>query len=495
MKFIITLFLLALTLAPASGQSRQKKTVKSAQRAATPQKKKTVQAKSKAQLNKERADMQKARKKSQQEVVKLNRSIKANLDSVLILDNQIGRHQASIDSLNGSIGELESSITTLEGQLDGLQAELTDKKSKYAKALVYMRRNRTVQSKMMFVFSADNLAQMLRRMRYMREYSTYQKAQGEAIKQKQQEVRDKQNALLAAKAQKEANMQSVRQKQTALKGMKTSCESKITFLNKNLATVQTQIKEYQKRETEINAQIERIIQQEIAEAKRKAELERQRKAAEAKRRAEEQRKANERRLAAAKAAREKALADQRAAKSAAEKKKAKSDLAKATSEVEAVEASNKRDMAKIEKWSAESDADRKLSSSFTSNKGRLPMPITGSYSIVGHYGNYTVAGLRNVTLNNKGIDIRGKQGAQARAVFNGQVSSVFQYGSSYIVMVRHGAYISVYSGLSSVVVSKGDNVSTRTPLGAVGTDSSGNVTLHFQLRKESTRLNPEQWVR
>lgn len=36
--------------------------------------------------------------------------------------------------------------------------------------------------------------------------------------------------------------------------------------------------------------------------------------------------------------------------------------------------------------------------------------------IVSHYGQYAVDGLRNVKLDNKGIDIKGKPGAQARAV-------------------------------------------------------------------------------
>ena len=123
------------------------------------------------------------------------------------------------------------------------------------------------------------------------------------------------------------------------------------------------------------------------------------------------------------------------------------------------------------------------------------MPITGNSSIVGHYGTYNVQGLKSVTLDNKGIDIRGEAGCMARSIFDGEVSSVFQYGATYIIMVRHGSYISVYSGLSAVSVSKGAKVTTRQSLGKVGTDADGHYTLHFQLRKESSRLNPEQWVK
>ena len=62
-------------------------------------------------------------------------------------------------------------------------------------------------------------------------------------------------------------------------------------------------------------------------------------------------------------------------------------------------------------------------------------------------------------------------------------------------MLRHGNYISVYSGLSSVTVSKGQRVSTRQPLGTVGKNTDGRYVLHFQLRNGSAGLNPEVWVK
>ena len=138
--------------------------------------------------------------------------------------------------------------------------------------------------------------------------------------------------------------------------------------------------------------------------------------------------------------------------------------------------------------------DRRLSSVFEQNKGKLPIPITGAYMIVGHYGQYQVDGLRNVRLDNKGVDIRGKQGAQARAIFNGEVSAIFQYNGLSNVLIRHGSYISVYCNLQSVLVRKGSKVNTRDVIGQVHTDKEGNAILHFQLRKETAKLNPEIWL-
>ena len=118
------------------------------------------------------------------------------------------------------------------------------------------------------------------------------------------------------------------------------------------------------------------------------------------------------------------------------------------------------------------------------------MPITGSYKIVSHFGTNTVEGLHNVQLDNKGINILGTAGCQARSIFDGEVTGVANIGGTWLVLVRHGRYISVYCNLRSVSVSKGQKVSARQTLGTVGSDN----ILQFQLRKETAKLNPESWL-
>ena len=124
------------------------------------------------------------------------------------------------------------------------------------------------------------------------------------------------------------------------------------------------------------------------------------------------------------------------------------------------------------------------------------MPISGSYIIVNHYGQYSVEGLRGVRLDSKGINIQGQSGAQARAIFDGEVASIFKVNGLSNVIVRHGTYLSVYCNLSSVSVSAGQKVSTRQSLGRIFSDPNdgGRTILHFQLRKETAKLNPEQWL-
>ena len=137
-----------------------------------------------------------------------------------------------------------------------------------------------------------------------------------------------------------------------------------------------------------------------------------------------------------------------------------------------------------------SKADRMVSGGLELNKGRLPMPITGSYRIVSHFGQYNVDGLKNVVLDNKGINIMGSNGAQARCIYDGEVSAIYQYSGIWVVIVRHGAYFSVYCNLRTISVGKGQKLSARQAIGTVGPDN----ILQFQLRKGTSKLNPEAWL-
>ncbi|HBJ76522.1 MAG TPA: hypothetical protein DDY68_01325 [Porphyromonadaceae bacterium] len=144
------------------------------------------------------------------------------------------------------------------------------------------------------------------------------------------------------------------------------------------------------------------------------------------------------------------------------------------------------------------EKDLQLSSSFASNKGKLPIPIKGvSFRVVGHFGIRRHEQFRNITLNNSGVDLQTEQGAEARAVFNGVVTKVFSIpGSGGSIIVRHGSYLSVYSNLSKIYVKSGDKVDTRQPLGVIAPNIAygGKPVLHFQIWKETTKLNPELWL-
>lgn len=443
--------------------------------------------------------------------------VKKRLNNLMALNTEIDQHQKSIEGIQKEITHIDGNISMMKNQLATLQQQLDDRKAKYIKSLRYIAGKRTVQDKLMFIFSAKNFAQMYRRLRFVREYAAYQRSQGEMVRAKQQQIEAKHKELQQVRGQKNTLLDKDKQEHAALQTKQTEQQNMVNTLQRQQKTIQKVIADQRKKDAELNARIDKLIAEEIAKAKARAEAEARRKAeaeAAARRKAEElaRKKAaaeaaareNARRVREAKEREERLKAEARAAakkdeaaREAAEKKanEAEADRIAAEKKAEVDAERNKREVAraaKSAKAAAEMDSqDRKLSGSFERNRGRLPMPLAGSCKIVSHFGQYTVPGLSNVRLDNKGINIQGQSGAQVRSVFDGEVSAVFNFDGSMIVMVRHGSYISVYCNLASVSVSRGQKVSTGQALGTLG----GENILQFQLRRGTAKLNPESWLR
>lgn len=442
----------------------------------------------------------------------LEQGVKRGLENLMMLDTEISRQRKVVDTIRNEISALSGLITELDSQLVVLERELGDRRNRYKKSMRYMHRNRSVQDQLMFVFSADNFNQMYRRMRFNRDYASFQKAQGEAVISKQEQVNQKREELAEAKKQKSRLLARGEHEQKELEGKQTEQQTQVDQLKRQQKTVQTVIEQQQKQEAELNAQIDRLIAEEIAREKARQEAEARKKAAAeaAKKRAEElarkkaaaeaARKENERRIAEAREKEEQAR--QKAREAASKKEKEEADRLARKAEKERREAERRanadntarnREIAEAKK--AEEDfktpaADRKLSGSFEANKGRLPVPITGGYKIIRGYGPYTPEGLSRVRLQSNGWHLKGQPGAKARCIFEGEVSGIYNIGGAYTVTVRHGKYISVYINLSSISVQKGQHVATRQQLGSLGSDN----TMQFQLRNWSSILNPSRWL-
>lgn len=403
-------------------------------------------------LKSQRGQLQEQIKRSESLLLSTQKDVKSQLGDLALINSQLEERRKYIRAMELEMSALDADILKQEKQLKQLQADLKQKQQKYAQSVRYLRKNRSIEERLMFIFSAEDLNQMYRRLRYVTQYADYQRLQGNQLKQKHAEVETKRKQLLATREEKTLLLAQREEERSQIETKEKQQRALVNQLQKRQRNLQAELKKQRQQSQRLNAQIDKLIEQEIAAAKRRAaEEERKRKAA--------------------------------AQKAAAGKKKG-----------EATPASSTKKGGKEVPMMAEYTGDRQLSGVFEKNKGRLPMPITGSYAIVSRFGQYAVAGLKNVKLDNKGIDIKGQKGAQARSIFDGEVSAVFQFGGYTNVLVRHGSYISVYCNLASTTVKQGQKLKTHDPIGTVATDASGNTILHFQLRKETTKLNPEQWL-
>jgi len=190
-----------------------------------------------------------------------------------------------------------------------------------------------------------------------------------------------------------------------------------------------------------------------------------------------------------------------------QEKKLKQDLTQAKNEVakldKMIEDIVKEEILKakkkaIEKQKASKTVDKAsdpiiLSSSFEKNKSKLPWPVKGFVSQ--KFGRQDHPVLKGIVLQNDGINIQASQNATVRTVFSGEVRAIafFQtLGNSLII--SHGDYFTVYSGLKNIKVKTGQQVTANQEIGSLLTNIDGISELRFQIRKNTKPLNPIDWL-
>lgn len=476
--FFLFLFMLALPIdaQKATQKPAQKTTQKATQKTTKQTTKKTTKSTSAQnaaqnsqkvnELKQQQAKLEKELTDNQKKLDKTRKQVKTGQQNVDFLGLQMNNRLNRIHQLEKELDDLEANIVHLQENITKLDGEVRMQRSRLKAAVRYARAQRENDSPIVFVLSAKTFTQMYRRARYAREYVAYQHNLGEQILQKQAELLEAQNLLLEAKSQKSSVLREVMLQRKDLNAQQVQEQKKVAGLRKQESGLKGKVAEQQKQLNALNKKIEEVIAYEIEQARKKAEEEARKKAA-------------------ADAARKKESGNK--GQGTGDKKPAGGSKPKqSTTPAAPAKSGNSGTWRTAE--------DRQINGTFEQNKGRLPVPITGQYMVGSRFGLYNVPGMKNVQLDNKGTNYVGRPGARARAVFDGVVTSVFQFAGTRNVLVRHGSYITVYCNLSSTIVSKGQKVRARDILGTVANDGNGNCTLHFQLRKETLKLNPEAWI-
>ncbi|MGN0214236.1 MAG: peptidoglycan DD-metalloendopeptidase family protein [Muribaculaceae bacterium] len=421
---------------------------------------------------------------TQREISETTKKIKDNksetrrqLNELNSITAEIGEHQRSIDALNVQLQAINDELRSVNDSIAVNEAELQRLRTEYGNAIRKIHAHSSSLDKLMFIFQSESFHQAMRRMRYLREFSAWRKRQSQEIGEMQQRLidsRERINRLATAKSNtiKDQNLAKL-----ALEQKKHKQSGIVDKLRSEGAQLQVVLAEKQRKANALDRELNRIIEQE-------------RLAAEKARREADERKRLE---AERKAADNKKLAEKNKAKT----KDKVSDESKSQSEGD-LAVSKPKNTPSPSKPAAPTHVDVALGGSFESNKGRLPYPVSGNFKIVRHFGVQRHPELKYVMTENGGIDIETKPGAVARAVFTGKVSAIFrQDGYNTVVMVRHGSYLTIYVNLSEIYVRTGETVKPNQNIGKIFSDREDNnrTILHFEVRKEKAKLNPEQWLR
>jgi len=412
----------------------------------------------------QKAKLQERKARIEQEIQNTNKLLnqtqqnkEANLNQLYLINKKINQREDLIQAIGEEVHGLEGQISTLNDTIYRLSVSLSKMKEEYARLIYSTYKNRNAYSRLMFIFASRNFTQAYKRLRYLQQYGEYRKTQANAILSTQAVLGNKKVELERQKSSKLTLREKQERERSHLATEKSQKDNAIKRLTKQEKNLLKKLKENEAALGKLQRAIEALIAEEI-------------------------RKANEEK------ARKAALAAKSPEQGSAGKASRGSEAEKGISPAKAVAPAKSNSMSS----SAEEIA---LSNTFSANKGRLPWPVEQG-TISGSFGEHAHPEYKNIKVRNNGVDITTSAGTKARAVFDGVVSSVMSITNlHYVVIIRHGDYLTVYSNLKDVNVKKGDKIKTRQSIGTIYTDPEVEKTvLHFELWHGTALQNPQNWI-
>lgn len=398
-------------------------------------------------LEQRKAEILREIKEKEEQLKKVQSKEKTVSAQLQIQTEKIKLKEKLINTTEKQTKALSNDMYINQLNINRLKKELVVLKEDYANMIVKSYKSRSEQSRAMFLLSSQSFLQAYKRAQYMKQYASFRKMQGVEIQEKTLELENFNQIIGVQKTAKQKLIEENEKERKALEKERQVQQELAKSIKKDKKQIIAEIKKKQQETRNIDNQIQKLIRATIAAANKKT--------------AEANRKAAPK-------------SSKPASKEAVIKESA------------AIETSSKIVL------TAEGQL---VSNNFKANKGKLPWPVEKGFVSLG-YGDQAHPVYKSLVVHNSGVEITTDQGANARAVFGGEVVSVMVLSPvNKAVMIQHGDYFTVYQNLSSVSVSKGDRVSIKQPIGRIRTSGdTGKTVLKFTISQNTIYTNPAGWL-
>lgn len=428
----------------------------------------------KSQLEKERQEIQKDLKEIEGLYDKVKGQKKQTLGQLTVLNRKINLQEQYISSINKELRSIDDDIYLGNLEIYRLNRQVDTLKAQYARTVVYAYKNRSNYDYLNFIFSAGSFNDMIKRIAYLKSYRSYREKQVNTIMETKELIAKRQKQQIVRKDQKNVALENQTKQVEELSVQKKEKDVIVSQLKSKEKDLQKQIAAKKKKDRDLQNAITAIVKREIEAAKKEAE---------AKARAEE----------------EKRKAAEITAKPATKENTGTSGnpTTNTATNKEEIEVGTSRTTLskKPDSYLDLNSTDVALNNKFELNRGKLPWPVDNGVLTL-RFGPNKIDNTL-LTFDNPGITIATPSaGNSVKAVFDGEVSSVFNIGDGMVVTIRHGKYFTTYSNLSSVSVSKGMEVKTGQVIGKAGKDDEGvGGQVDFILMIETRNVDPQPWLR
>jgi septal ring factor EnvC (AmiA/AmiB activator) len=396
-----------------------------------------------AQLQEKRRTLQKEMDELRQSLDDTRKNRKAGLRELAMMQKKISLREEELKTINNQVKIIQGNINNSQYESARLAGELDTLKEQYKKSVVYSYQYKNNLEFLNFIFSASSFNDGMKRIEYLKSYRTYREEQAAAIKSTQLKLKQKIAGLQIHRSEKDAVVDEQ--------------EKQVALLAKDRKEKNTLLAGLRSREKDL-----------VAELRTKEKAEKKLRDGINKAIANEKEKE---RIAAAPVTTNK-------------KETVKAAPVKKTAPV--------RSNTKVHPYSLTAEG-KATNAAFVKSKGNLIWPVEAR--IAEHFGRYMVPGVKGIVGNNSGVTFEMEIGAEVRAVFDGEVLSIFDVDGQTTVMITHGKHYTTYSNLQKITVERGQKIEAGDVLGRSGANDYGKGQVIFMITNDSGNLNPELWMK
>ena len=381
------------------------------------------------QTSKKQKELEAQRLRLKKEIKQINsilfnniKTRKSALTQVEDLQVKLNVRLELIKVTNEQANLLTTRISINERNISTNRLELRNLKDEYANLIQKSYESKSLQNRLMFLFSSESFLQAYKRVQYLKQYASYRRKQGKAIANKTKLLQELNQTLNNEKAEKILLIEENRLVQQQIEKDAQDQKSLIKTLEQKQTSLASQISKKEKQQKAIDREINRLIR-------------------------------------------------------------------------EAIAASNKALGKKRKKTFQLTPEAKLIADNFKANKGRLPWPLEKGVVVQG-FGRQRHPVVKTTTIQSNGVILATEPLAQVRAVFEGEVMSVIVIkGSNPSVLIRHGNFITLYTNLAKLYVTKGEKVNAKQAIGEIFTNQqTGKTQFQFGIFNNVNALNPKEWV-
>lgn len=425
----------------------------------------SLPALARAQNSPTRAELERSEQELQRQLDQANRDLtetqknrRITLGQLHLLQSKIALRNSLIENINQDIGLINSDINYAYRDIKLEKKDLDTLKSQYARMVVYSYKTRSAYDYVNFILSSNSFNDAIRRYEYLKQYRAFRHNQAESILRTESLLKIKIQNFNTARLGRATVLTSQEKEINRLQEEKQEKNELVANLKDHEKDLMGDIRGKEKAQKKLSSTLTILIRREIEEA-RKTE----------------------------------AATEGKKVVKAATKAPSPGSTTPVTTPAPAASAARTTRPANPLEATPEALA---LSENFEANKSKLPWPVENGY-ISDPFGPHQHPLLDKVEVDNYGVNISTAQGGVVRAVFSGEVVTATNDAyTKWTVLIRHGEYFTVYSNLSKVSIKKGEQVSTKEPIGVAYTnEDSGETYVHFLVMKNGTFLNPAGWLK